>query len=252
MRGFILVVSAVLGLACRHRPALPPANLSAPTHTMADLVYEGTVSRRGEADPPLYRYERHVVETADGLRSTHRTFTLQGAPVLEHWAEHDRDYTLHAFGEVHGQTGVVGLVEVSPDGSATYRTTVKGRSRTRTEPAGAPLQAGPTLFGFVLAHWDTLVDGARVPIRFVVLEKNRSFPFELVVVDHSPNTTTVQMVPESRWLARMVPPTYLVFETSSRRILRYSGIVPPLVEEDGKLQTLDATVVYTHVRSEYR
>ncbi|MCB9695038.1 MAG: hypothetical protein H6736_24810 [Alphaproteobacteria bacterium] len=155
-------------------------------------------------------------------------------------------------GKIHSQTGLVGEVEVAPDGTATFRTTLDGRTRTRVQgPAEEPLQAGPTLFGHVLRHWDALVAGETRVIRFVVLERRRAFRFGVRLADSPAGTTAFEMTPASPLVAMGVPRGRIVFD-QDRRVVRYEGLVPPLEGVGGRLRRLDASVTYEHTAGPYR
>lgn len=243
--------------ACGHPHALPEAALAElyraaePPEAPEERVYEGSVYPRGAEETLLYRYERRVVELGEGLRSSHVTRAPAGEPVVLHQAEHSPTYDLTGFREIHAQTGLVGQVDVGLDGTATYQTTVGGHTRTRTEAPGDPLQAGPTLFGYVLERWEPLVAGETIPVRFVVLSRRRSYRFELRRIEGPVDTITFELVPTSRFVALSVPPTRLVFD-EERNILRYTGLVPPLEEVGRRLERLDATVTYAHTSETYR
>lgn len=250
-------VVATMGLAgCLHHPPLPTDAVAALHEAAAgstgvDLVYEGTVRRRGAPEAPLYRYERRVLDLEEGVRSSHVTFSPAGDPVVLHQADHSPTYALRGFHEIHTQRGLVGQVEVLEDGTAVYETTMGGRTRTRVEAPGAPLHVGPTLFGYVRTHWDSLVAGDVHPVRFVVLQKRRSYRFELQMVDGPAGTPTFAMAPTDPFVALGVPSIELVFDRD-RNILRYEGLVPPLDGVGDRLRTLDATVTYDLVAEEYR
>jgi len=188
--------------------------------------------------------EGHVI-------SRHTTYSADGRAVLTHTSSHTHGYDLTQFREVHGQTGLVGQIDVQADGRAHYQITRGTRTTTRTEPAGAPLQTGPTLFGWALAHWDALVAGEELPLRFVVLSKGRSYRFTLRRVAGEEGLVTLQLRPRSFFVALGVPRTVIVFD-HDQRVVRYEGLVPPLEPVGRRLRPLDATVTYTHRSADYR
>lgn len=214
-------------------------------------MYEGRVGRRDAVGPPLFRYERRVFDRHDGLRSVHVTFSPTGEPVVLHQADHTVDYELVGFREVHAQTGLVGEVVVADDGAATFSAMVDGRTRTRVEAPGDPLHVGPTLFGYVLENWDSLVAGDVHPIRFVVMKNRRSYAFELEVVHAESESVTFEMR-ASQWFVRLgVPSMELAFDRN-RDIVRYAGLVPPLDQHGDHLKRLNATVTYVLESEPYR
>jgi hypothetical protein len=57
----------------------------------------------------------------------------------------------------------------------------------------------------------------------------------------------------SNVLVRMaVAPTYFEFDTTTRKILEYTGRVPPLESVNDRLHTLDARVAYRFVAADFR
>ncbi|MEQ1566633.1 MAG: hypothetical protein ABMA64_13410 [Myxococcota bacterium] len=250
-----LLSAGWLALAgCPHTPVLPvdaAAELRSAGSSTAGLVYEGAVARRDTEGPTLFRYERRVEDRVDDQRSSHLTRTADGAPVVLQQAVHTPLYELVSFREVNQQTGLVGQVDVGPDGTATFRTLVDGRSRLRVEPPGEPLLAGPTLFGFVLQRWDSLLAGRSLRFRFLVAERRRSFRFELKRVEGPPGTICFEMSPIDPFLALAVPRAELVFD-EDRNLLRYSGAVPPREENGDHLKRLDATVTYERATERFR
>jgi hypothetical protein len=251
------VVFAVGTTACQHTHILPEGASTAlrsaadsPT-ILGGLVYQGTVTRRGTDATVLFRYERRVLDLDEGLRSSHVTLSAAGTPVVMQRADHSASYELSGFQEIHVQTGLVGQVDMGVDGTATYRTTVDGRTRTHVEPPGEPLHVGPTLFGYALENWDSLVAGNTHAFRFAVLQQRRSYRFELRKIDGPDGTTTFEMSPTNRLVALAVPPAQLVFG-HDRNILQYAGLVPPLQEVGSRLKRLDAAVTYEHTSEVYR
>lgn len=254
LRGLAVVLSLVACSSTHQLPVQAAAELHRAAHPEDDRgesIYEGSVRRRNGQGPALYRYERRVHDLEDGLRSSHVTYGIHGDPILLHQADHDVTYALIRFRELHAQTGLVGEVAVDPDGTATFRTTVDGRTRTRVEPPGEPLHAGPTVFGHVLSRWETLIAGESEVIRFVVLQRGRSFRFRLRHVDGRSGVQTFEMVPTDPLVRLGVPRIEMTFD-EGRRIVRYSGPVPPLERVGERLRPLDATVTYTHHSPVYR
>ena len=208
-------------------------------------VYEGDVFPRGTEALPVYRYERWVDTGRGPARATHLTYSAEGVPLVLQQAVYSESAELESFFEVHAQTGLVGRVVVAADGSATFETTVSGRTRTRTEGPGAPLVVGPTLFSVVQKHRTLLETGASVPIRFVVLERLGSVRFVLRRVETGPGADVYELAPAGRLTGWIVPTARLELDGAGR-ILRYDGLVPP--QDPGGRKNLDASVVYTRDR----
>lgn len=243
---------AALGLvACKAPPQLPPEEEAAlvlaaeQPESLGALRYEGEVFPLEEPGPALFRYERRVMDRGEALCASHLTLSPSGVPVVLHQAEQGADLALLAFEEIHAQLGLVGRLEVDAEGSAHFETWIDGRHQQRREAPGAPLVVGPTLFGYVQANWDSLVDGEVHTLRFVVLADRRAYRFELQQLPEDRDTTVFEMRAANPLLALGVPTMTLVFD-AERKIVSYSGRVPPMVEDQGALESLDAEVRYTH------
>ncbi len=258
MSKIVSMASVVLALAgCRpsaatQAPVEPSALLDAARapQSQGRLVYRGTVFARGGAVAPLFRYQRRVRDDGALRVSTHLTLDGVGDPLIVQRATHDADYGLRRFETHQAQTGATGILTVA-DGVATFNVTRDGVTRTRAERVEGPVVVGPTLFGAVLRHWDTLVTGESVRVRFADVERLRTFPFDVRLHEAGSDATTFSIAAASALVRMAVPEMRLVFDTPSRTIVRYEGLVPPMVRRGRALTRLDATVDYELVAGRY-
>lgn len=259
MKAMISLLFALLA-GCAHtgHPPLPSKSAASLTdlhenaESLGALVYRGRVAPLGPNADALFYYQRRVVESGDGLRSSHLTMRPDGEVVLLQEAEHTMSYDLRSFAEIHSQTGVVGHLGVDPDQTATFEVTVGGRRRSRIEKGRDPVQVGPTLFGFALAHWDVLTAGESVPVRFAVVADLKTYRFALRVVESDATTTVISMRATSPFVRLAVPAMRLVFDTKTRRIIRFEGRVPPRVGPPEHDRPFDARVDYEMVAERYQ
>src|SRR6185503_10156291 len=107
---------------------------------------------------------------------------------------HSSDYGLITAEMIHGQTGVSASVAVS-NGRAKFRLREGENETTADEIVRDPVVAGPTMFGFILAHWDQLNNGATIPIRFAVLERGETIGFVLDKASDNDGRTIIRMRP---------------------------------------------------------
>jgi hypothetical protein len=216
-----------------------------------DQVYEGRVYALDGRPSPLFSYERRVQSAGSSVTSTHITHDPTGAVVVMQSAVHAPTYELQRADMIHRQTGTTASVVVM--GHEAVYTLNDGTHATSTrERPQAPLVAGPTMFGYILAHWAELTRGETLPIRFAVLERGESIGFALEQVEAPEGRTIIRMKPTSLLVRLAVAPTYFQFDTASRRILEYTGRVPPLEQIDDRLETLDARVAYSFVAPAFR
>jgi len=87
----------------------------------------------------------------------------------------------------------------------------------------------------------------------VVLDALRSYGFDIRQTRHADDGQTTFSITPSSWLVRLViAPLRVTFDNTTRHVLRYEGRVPPMLEADGKLLTLDARVLYSEYAARYR
>jgi hypothetical protein len=227
------------------------ARLQATPESAGDLVYTGRVFPLDGGTEPLYRYERRVQATGASITSTHITRDPSGSVVVVQNAVHSPAYQLTRAEMIHRQTGATAAVVVA-DGRATFTLNDGERESISREDVHDPVVAGATMFGFILAHWTELAGGASIPFRFAVLERGETFGFVLDRTADAAGRTTIRMKPASLVVRLAVSPTYFQFDTASRRILEYSGRVPPMETDGARLRALDARVHYTFAAASFR
>ncbi|MCP3164532.1 hypothetical protein [Myxococcus qinghaiensis] len=178
-----------------------------------ELIYVGTVTPEG-SPAPVFRYERRVVERANGERvSTHITFA-DNTPVVLQQATQDGDGRLLAFDEVHSQRGEAHHFEGG-------------------ERRGTDLVVGPTLFRFVRTHLRELRAGQAVPLVF--WDRGSTYGFELTL-----HGDTVRMRATNFFVGLAISPMELRLGPDDQ-IVAYRGRVPPMHE--GAATDADVTYV---------
>ncbi len=231
-----MLTAFLLAVGCAQAPRAVPTAPGGGTR-----IYTGEVlDSRGV---PMFRYTRSSTEHW----SIDRSFDADtNALVVAQAARHDASYTLHEYVEHHLQLGVRSVVS-SPDPDHLEYTTEKGhRVRHHTERIDAPAVTGPTLFGFVLTHWEPLGRGEAIEVRFIVAERRRSYRF-ILRMSTAEGRATVEMRPRSWLLRRSIAPIRMHFDPRTRAILAYEGRIPP--RKDG--HPVDARVEYRH-EAEFR
>jgi hypothetical protein len=218
------------------------------------LIYRGeTFAQRLPSGPALYRYERRVVSAVDGLTASHLTRDPTGRLILAESSSMSQQYRLQRFEVLNQQQGFSGLVVVSHDGRhLTYELNDNGNVSTTSEAVSEPVVSGPSLFGFILAHWDSLQAGATIPVRMIVIQEKTTYGFDLKFERLVDRQASFTITPSSFLIRLAVAPLRVVFDASTRHPIRYEGRVPPMENVAGKLKALDARVDYTPISSAYR
>jgi hypothetical protein len=231
------------------------ASLQAAPDSVGTRIYHGEVFAQTPGDPQaLFHYERRVVTSADGLTAPHITYDTREGLLIVQAAAVSPAYTLQRLDIANRQTGNSGSAIVSADGHYVDYTLRQGDAvQTDCEAISDPLVSGPSLHGFVLRHWDLQASGASVPVRMVVLDALRSSGFDIRQTGYADNGQTTFSITPSSWLVRLaIAPLRVTFDNTTRQVLSYEGRVPPRLEADGKLRTLDARVLCRDHAPRYR
>jgi hypothetical protein len=253
------------GLAALLAPAaqatLPPAAgarlhaLQQSPESAGAWVYDGVVHPlAAPSGPALFSYQRRVQPAGDGLVASHLTRDRQGQVLIVEAATVSADYRLRRFEAVNRQLDSSGSVEASDDGRQLhYRLAEGSRVRSASEVINAPAVTGPSLHGHILQHWDMLSAGRVQAVRFVVLSRLESIPFEIRRDDAAEAGRRAFTITPARWWLRLaIRPLRVEFDEATRQVRRYEGRVPPMQQVDGQLKPLDARVDYPRHAPIYR
>lgn len=222
--------------------------------TAGELIYQGaTYAQEQPAEQPLFRYERRVQALAGGLLASHLTRDPAGRLIIVEAAQVSADYALQGFTVINQQNDFSGSVQVSADGRhLQYRVFAQGQWSSAEEQVDAALLSGPSLHGFILKHWDALLAGQALAVRFIVLREKQTYGFTLRHDGSVAGQARFSLTPSSFWVGLVLAPLRVTFNAADRRLLRYEGRVPPQQWHAGQLEDLDARVEYTNVAARYR
>lgn len=218
------------------------------------LVYRGdTFAQRTADGAPLYRYERRVVTAPSGLTASHITSDPTGSVVIVESSVVSPAYEVQRFEVTNQQSGFSGAVQVSNGGRhLEYDLIDNGKVSKASEEVSDPVVCGPSLFGYILKHWDPLQAGATMPVRMVVIQEKTTYGFNLKFEKLIKGQATFSITPSNFLIRLAIAPMRVVFDANTRTAVRYEGRVPPMENVSGKLKDLDARVEYTSVSSTYR
>ena len=217
-------------------------------------VYRGsTFSQRQPAANPLFRYERRVLDETSGLTAKHITSDPAGRVIILESATLSNAYEVRRFEVTNQQSGFAGSVQISNDGRhLEYELNDNGKVSKASEDVSAPVVCGPSLFGFILKHWEPLKAGATIPVRMVVLQEKTTYGFDLNFGKLANDQATFTLTPSSFLIRMAVAPLTITLDARTRGPVRYEGRVPPMESVEGKFKNLDARVEYTSVSTIYR
>jgi hypothetical protein len=221
--------------------------------TAGRLIYEGTVhALGGSSESQLYSYQRRVGEIPEGLTTSHITRSPNGEVILVESAQFTTEYELLGFEATNKQAGYSGSVVVIDGQRLEYVLNENGKITTASEKVNHPVVSGPSLHGFILKHWDELLNGRIIPVRFIALAEKKTYGFDIRLAEMASGHTSFSVTPSNFLVRLALDPLTVEFDSSSRNVVRYVGRVPPKQEINGKLIPLDARVDYTMKVAHYR
>ena len=218
------------------------------------LVYRGnTFTQRAPAGAPLFRYERRVLTSPNGLTASNITRDPAGRVIILESAQVSPNQETQRFEATNQQSGFTGSVQISKGGRhLKYELNDNGKLSTASEDVVDPVVSGPSMFGFILKNWDPLMAGATLPVRMLVLKEKTTYGFDLKFEKLADGKASFTITPSNLLIRMAVAPLQVTFDASTKMPARYEGRVPPLENISSKLKDLDARVEYTSISAVYR
>lgn len=207
----------------------------------------GFVYRLGAGATVLYRFEMDRDDARGRWRS--RYFDRVGRLATEDEVLF-RDGALMRYGYVRRTIGEVSSVERRGK-RLVYTRVLDGRRDESEEDDRDDFTVGPTVALYVQRHWTALVAGQRLGTRYGVLDRLRSYGFELERDDRHPraarDAVVVRMRPSSAFLRLFVSPVHLVFSRDGSVLREIIGRMLPVERRDGRLHAVDGDLVMTAI-----
>ena len=218
------------------------------------LVYRGnTFTQRAPAGAPLFRYERRVLTSPNGLTASNITRDPAGRVIILESAQVSPNQETQRFEATNQQSGFTGSVQISKGGRhLKYELNDNGKLSTASEDVVDPVVSGPSMFGFILKNWDPLMAGATLPVRMLVLKEKTTYGFDVKFEKQINGQALFTLTPSSLLIRLAIAPLRVVFDANTKTAVRYEGRVPPMENVSGKLKDLDARVEYTSISAVYR
>jgi hypothetical protein len=239
---------AVAGLAADAANA--PYDYASPK-LITGTLYEIGSDRRDV----LYTFRRTASRSGDTVTVERQFLATNGAVAAEEDVVYESG-RLVSFQMREFQAQVSGAIRIEPDPKNPARQKlIISYGHGLTPPKGDTEDLPPdtviddTMYPFMLAHWDDLMQGDAVKFHFTSLEHERTFEFRLVKAGESiQNGRTVEkikMEPVNFFVSRLVKPlVFTVEKDGSHRILSYIGRTTPRVQKGKSWKYLDAETVF--------
>lgn len=203
----------------------------------------------------LFTFQRTASRSNDTVLVERKFLRPDGSVAAVENAVYDSDQ-LVSFQMKELQAKVSGAVEIASDRKKPAQSKLfisYDNSLTPKKGNAQNLQpdtvVDDTVYPFMLAHWDTLMQGDAVKFRFVSLEWERTFMFRFVKTGETMmNGRTVEQIkmePTNLFVARLVDPLiFNVEKDAPHRIISYIGRTTPRIKKGNSWKYLDAETVF--------
>jgi hypothetical protein len=200
----------------------------------------------------LFNFRRTANRTGNEIRVT-RTYTYPDGRVAASEKAVYRNRGLVSYTLIEKQINAHGRAEIHGNaqagkGEISMRYVDDGAIHTNVEDLESATVVNDDIVPYLLAHWDELMQGKEVYLRYIVIPRTQTVGFNLV---KSGETTwrgkpavIIEMVPASFFIRLIVAPVYFTVEKDSRQVVEYEGRTTPKIKENGEWQALDAVMVF--------
>ncbi len=199
----------------------------------------------------LFTVERKF--SPDG-RSANAVFKdLTGKVIVIEQMLYDANGGLYFYEVEHRQTGITGKVEVL-DGKLVFTrrklSEPASASSVRKEDLVSNWAVGASLIPMLARNWDGVMRGEKFQVRLGLWDRQETIGFDLFKerMEMGPDgkeRVVIKMKPSSFLISALVNPLYFFMGKDGRSLDSMTGRVLPKLEVGGKLQDLDAEIVYT-------
>lgn len=214
----------------------------------ADQVLIGRVYSQGENQKLLYNFRRTATRKGSGLHIT-RTYTYPGGRIaaVEKATYHNGNLVSYTLEE--RQIGAHGSLKIDGNGFAgqgkvSFSYTDDGSTRTNTEQLSGPTVINDDITAYMQAHWDELMAGKTLNVRYLVIPRLETVGFSLSKAGEDNwsgrQVVNVKMDPSSFFIGLIVAPVYFTFDKNTGEIIQYTGRTTPKIKKNGEWQPLDA------------
>jgi hypothetical protein len=173
---------------------------------------------------------------AKGVLATEETTEMQGTKVLSHYL------TQHQVGE-RGSVVVDGKEIV-------FKYFKDGKEKESREKDVENFVVGVNLVPYLKTHWDEILAGKTVSVRYGALERRETVGFDFFKTGEEDiggkKHLVVKMKPSSFVIAALVDPLNFYFDLESRELTELKGRILPKRLEGDKWKDFDGHVKYTY------
>ncbi len=235
------------------RPATGVMDYEEPKALAGDILALGGTSKK-----LLFRFRRAASRTGATVNVSREYTYPDGSLAVRSLLRYEAGQLVSMQTEQF-QTGEKGVAVIRADPKDPARRRIyfeytigqgsKARKSTDTEALEKDTLADDMIPGFIVSHWDALMNGAALRFRFMVLNRKETVGFKLVkeseTLQRGTPVVRLRMEPTSFIIAQLVDPVFFIVEKKApHRILEYIGRTTPLLKEGNQWKDLDADTVF--------
>jgi hypothetical protein len=249
--GSVVVSLAALGLLCLPGPA--GADQKHPMGSDAEEVLIGKIYQKdSNLQHLLFKFRRTASHSGDETYVT-RTYTYPDGRTAAIEKVTYRDGRLVSFRLMEKQIDAHGRAEIHGDawkgsGRISFRYVKNGETYTDVEDLEASTVVNDDIVPYMQAHWDELMQGKEVYLRYIVIPRTQTVGFNLVKSDDATwkgkPAVIIKMVPAGFLVRLVVDPVFFTAEKDSHHVVKYEGRTTPKIQENGEWKDLDAVMVF--------
>lgn len=232
--------------------------VAAPANDLGELkLVTGTIYQKdSERKKVLFLFQRTATPTGDTLHVERKFLQPDGTLVavenIVYQGDQLLDYTMS-----EPRANIFGDIHTRPDAKAAgarrilinYCHSPAAHKKTDGEPLQPDTLIADNLYPFIITHWQELMNGASVKFRFIALEQECAYNFQLTKESESSvnhhSLVRLKMTPTNPLVSMMVAPLYFTLEKDGgRRLLNYVGRTTPRIKKGKVWKYLDAETVF--------
>lgn len=199
----------------------------------------------------LFTVERKFA--ADGRNANAVFKDPSGKAIVIESMQYDASGHLYLYEVEHRQTGITGKVEVL-DGKLVFTrrklSEPASSASVKKEDVASNWAVGASLIPMLARNWELVMRGEKLKVRLGLWDRQETIGFDLFKdrIEMGPDgkeRVIIKMKPSSFLISALVSPLYFVMGKDGRSLDSMTGRVLPKLEVGGKLQDLDAEIVYS-------
>lgn len=195
----------------------------------------------------LYNMSSEITQNGDDM-TRKNTFTSTSGDVAYVEEGTAKKGVIQKYTADQKQTGEKGEITVNGNEVKFIYTDTKGKKKESKEKLESNFVVAPTLIPYLHAHWDELLAGKKIEIRYGVWFRNESVGFRMYKskeVKYKDRPAIEVIMNPSAWIIRqLVDDLTFTFDLQTKQLVTLKGRVPPKKKSGDKWKDLDALTIY--------